>query len=705
MQNKIWMPGKTGMALSALLLSTTAAFPLMAQDATNTQLDEVSVTATRAERGTKEVPASIAVIGAQRIDNEKMFNIKDAIQGTAGVQINSKNGGFDSRLVIRGAGQKANYGVREIMVLRDGVPMTDPDSFTRFDFIDTQDIERIEITKGPGSIYGGGSAGGVIQILSKSVFETDENRVRLGAGTSGTSNAHARVGSMVGENDAVAVTVSRRAVENSWRPRNRFESTQGSVKHGHMFDNGGTWETEVSFSEVNMDLPGSMSQAQYEEFRRTGKQNGNSDAFDFSGRDSNSYFFNSKYELQDGDITYKPRIYATKWSHYHPVTGAINVSDNNVISGADAEVHYEHELWGASTLVAGVSARMDKTKDARKYQYRDVTTGFGGRISSVNSDQLGTLMETEDATNTLLGVFAQETVRPNDKTLVDVSVRLDQSVFDITTNETTKYDYGTGTYVAGAGLIQVDKTFDLMSMRIGSSYALDPTTNIYGSFAMSDQVPSTSEIGTNTSLNPSTSATVEVGAKGRQAGFSYDAAVYFTKVTDEIVSVSENGQTTFSNAGEVEKRGMELTGNYSLSDELSVGANYAFSDYTFKSFNEPVNGVNQSRAGNTMPYVPRHQVAMSLNYDSGWGLKGGLRTESWSPYFMDNANTEKYSSHKFITNANVSYDISEQQSVALNVENLLDKHYAVEAKKSTRSVQTYAAGQPRTFVMTYSHTF
>ena len=72
---------------------------------------------------------------------------------------------------------------------------------------------------------------------------------------------------------------------------------------------------------------------------------------------------------------------------------------------------------------------------------------------------------------------------------------------------------------------------------------------------------------------------------------------------------------------------------------------------------------------------------------------------------MDNANTEKYSSYKFITNANVSYDISKQQSVALNIENLLDKHYAVEAKKSTRGTQTYSAGQPRTFVLTYSHTF
>ena len=32
------------------------------------------------------------------------------------------------------------------MLIRDGVPITDPDSFTRLDFVDTQDIERVEVT-------------------------------------------------------------------------------------------------------------------------------------------------------------------------------------------------------------------------------------------------------------------------------------------------------------------------------------------------------------------------------------------------------------------------------------------------------------------------------------------------------------------------------------------------------------------------------
>lgn len=641
MQIKTWMPGNTGMAVGALLLSTIATTPLYAQETVDTTLDELSVTATRAARGTKEVPASITVISDQRIENEKMFNIKDALQGTPGVQINSANGGFDSRLVIRGAGQKAQYGVREIMVLRDGVPMTDPDSFTRFDFIDTQDIERIEVTKGPGSIYGGGSAGGVIQILSKSVFDDTRNNVRIGAGTAGTTNAHARVSSMAGDNDAFAMTLSRRAIKNQWRRWNEFESTQGSVKHGHIFENNGVLESEISFSNVNMQLPGTMSEAQYAEFLKTGKQEDNYYAWKRSGRDSNSYFFNSKYELEQGNITNKPRLYGTKWGHYHPVTGAINVSPDNFVAGADGEVHVAHDLWGDSTLVAGLSARMDKSIDARKYKYNDYTTCCGGRIDEILTDHKGDLMESEDSLNTQFGFFAQETLKPNDKSLLDISLRYDRSVFDINKNEITTYDYSTAQYVAGDGEIKFTKAFDLISARIGGSYALNKSTNMYGSFARSDQVPSNSEIETNTDLAASTNSIFETGLKGRKSELSYDAAVYYSIISDEIVSVSENGQTTYKNAGEVEKTGFEFAGNYDLTKQFTLGANYAYSRFSFNEFIEPVNSVNYSRAGNAMPYVPKHQYSVSLNYDNGSGVKAAIRTETWSKYQMDNANIEK----------------------------------------------------------------
>ncbi len=134
------------------------------------------------------------MVGKEALEEKKMFNVKEALQEIPGVFVDSKNGGFDARLIIRGAGLKATYGIREIMVLRDGVPLTDPDSFTRLDFVDTQDIERIEIAKGPGNLFAAGSSGGAIQIFSKSVFDDSANNLKLGVGTEGTQNYHLRYG-------------------------------------------------------------------------------------------------------------------------------------------------------------------------------------------------------------------------------------------------------------------------------------------------------------------------------------------------------------------------------------------------------------------------------------------------------------------------------------------------------------------------------
>lgn len=288
-------------------------------------VDTISVTATRIERATKDVPFAIDVIDAAQIEGAKMMNIKDAIQGTPGVLIDTKNGGYDVRLIIRGAGQKANYGVREIMVLRDGVPMTDPDSFSRFDFIDTQDIERIEITKGPGSLFGPGSAGGTVQIISKSVFDTDSNRIKLGFGNYDARNLNLRYGADLNDSNAMALTASRRELKNGWRRWNKFDTTQVGLKHGLLLSDGGTLESELSYSQADLRLPGSMSEDQYEEFKDTGKQRETQDAWKNSGRYSEIVFFNSRLEKELGeDLLFKPRIYYNHWSQNHPVTSRIN---------------------------------------------------------------------------------------------------------------------------------------------------------------------------------------------------------------------------------------------------------------------------------------------------------------------------------------------------------------------------------------------
>lgn len=686
-------------------------------------IDTISVTASRIARGTKEVPASINVIDSRRIDAEQMQNIKDAVRGTPGVLIESKNGGYDSRLIIRGAGQKANYGVREIMVIRDGVPMTDPDSFSRFDFIDTQDIERIEITKGPGSLYGSGSSGGTIQIISKSVFDVDGNRVKLGIGEDGQENLHFRYSQELNDSNSVLLTGSHRAADNSWRDWNNFDTQQLSLKHGLMLDSGATLETELSYSQADLQLPGSLTESEFETYRSTGEQHTTSSQWQNSGRYSTIWFFNTRYEQEFGDLVFKPRFYFNNWDHYHPVTGAINDNPGTNVFGTDLEFAYSHNLLGESTLVGGVTARMDKTDGSKKYQYADVETvlvdpdGPFGPSPSVNqivrtlSDRRGALLSTEDAANTLFGLFLQETVRPIDRLTIDAGFRFDRMNFDIDQLEYGEYSWSTGSYnMFGTPVAtKTDTTFDLFSPKLGTTYALNNTYSIYGMVAQSGQVPSESEIKSNPSLDAATARNVEVGLKARAKDWNLDLSLYRTTVTDEIVSVLQSsGETEFQNAGETLKKGFELSGNLALGRHFWLGVNYAYSDYKFEDFKEIV-GYGPfkrivDRSGNQTPFVPNHQYSLSLDYDHPSGFRGRIQADTWGSYYMDNANTEKYDGYDFLTSLMLGYETGPHK-VSLNVDNLFDKRFATEVKKDTSGDKTYSAGSPRTAMLNYSYSF
>lgn len=664
-------------------------------------LDEVSVTATREVRSTGEVPQAIAVVGKETLADKKMFNLKEALQEVPGVLIDSKNGGFDARLIIRGAGLKAAYGIREIQVLRDGVPLSDPDSFTRLDFVDTQDIERIEIAKGPGNLFAAGSAGGAIQIISKSVFDRDANTLKIGLGNQGTENYHLRYGGMIDDSQALAITLTRRVMDNDWRGWNRFDTTQSSLKHGMQLGDGALWESEISYSEANMQLPGAADAALFDKYKRTGEQATTSEAWKNSGRYSKVWFLNTRFEVERGDFTFKPRFYYNTWYHYHPVTGIINETESWVSNlGTDLEVDYKH---AAGTLVAGVTARQETAPDSRKYQYGDVTKTPGGRIIATRSDAKGALAEIDDATTLLTGVYVQESWRPSQRWIVDVGMRYDNVQFDDSNQQLWKYDYAQGKYVAGAGNSTIRKTYNLPAPKIAASYSLLPGLNLYAMAAQAGQIPSFSEISTNPALEAPLAQNYEFGMKGRAANWTFDTSVYLNPVKKDIVQQTNGGVTTYLNAGKTEKKGFEFAGRYEIDKYWEAGGYYSYANYTYKEFSEPVSGVNIDRSGNALPFVPKHQYGVFAGWKQG-GWRARVSTNTWGEYWMDSANTQKYEGWEWITNVSLGYQW-QQHSLTLNADNVFDQHYAAEAKKDATGKVLYTVGAPRTVLLTYRYDF
>ena len=703
------------MVAMALLLSNSV-------QAETIQIDKLSVTATKIERATKDVTQSIEVVDQKDIEDKNILLVSESINTIPGVIAQSSSNSSSPRLIIRGAGLKANYGVREIMVIKDGVPMTDPDSFTRFDYIDMQDVKAVEVQKGPGSIQAANATGGVIQLITKSVFEENQNRIKFGFGTEQSSQSNIKYAKAIDDNDYFSINFSTTKNENNWRKNNEVDSTNIGIKHGHIFDDDATIESELAYTESNVQLPASMTESEFNDFKNSGKQGDTSSAWQHNSRDSKILFFNSRYEKEIGDVILKPRVYMNKWEHFHPVTAMINDSDDNIVMGTDLEANYNHKLFSnEATLVFGVTAKQDRTRDSKKYTYKDYnvtgpTTGaFASRnytISSTLSREKGDLANTEDSTATLYGVYAQESFKPTQKTLVDISLRVDRVSFDVDGNEILQYNWGgsaftsPNTYYTGDGEYSIDEAYTLVSPKVGFSYTINDDLSFYSTISSANQAPTDNELKANKtnnkgSLDKTKSINYEMGLKARTIDYSYDIAIYQNDVKDEVTSTVSNYVTTFQNAGKTQKRGLEITGSYNLTKELSLGASYAYSHYKYKEYMEEG---SYDRANNFLPYIPMHKYSLFTTLNLHNGFKARVETKSSGSYYMDNANTEKYSGYDFVTDLMLGYS-KDNHLLQLNVNNIFDKHYAMEAKKDIDGDKTYKAAAPRTAMITYTYKF
>lgn len=134
-------------------------------DVVNASLDTLVVTATRSEEKIGNVPARISVIDQNAIKKNPALNLSDLIQQDPSVYVKQSGGmGQISEIGLRGT--KAVH----TLVLKDGARLNSQNELGPLypAYLDTSDVQQIEILKGPASVqYGSDAIGGVVQLISK----------------------------------------------------------------------------------------------------------------------------------------------------------------------------------------------------------------------------------------------------------------------------------------------------------------------------------------------------------------------------------------------------------------------------------------------------------------------------------------------------------------------------------------------------------
>jgi len=260
-----------------------------------------------------------------------------------------------------------------------------------------------------------------------------------------------------------------------------------------------------------------------------------------------------------------------------------------------------------------------------------------------------------------------------DKLSLDAGVRFSSVYFD-------SNDY----YIAGtngddSGEASYHKWLPAASLK----YAVTDAWNLYASAGRGFETPTINELsyrdngqsGLNFGLKPSTSDTVEVGSKTRIGNGLFTAAVFQTDTDDEIVTdQSSGGRTTYKNAGETRRRGVELSLDQQFAWDWRVKMAWTYLDATYRT-----NACGEeSCKDNRMPGIARNMGYAALEYAPEEGFYAGADVRYMSDIQADDANDATAPTYT-VASLNSGYKLRIQQSWLLDVwgrvDNLFDRSY------------------------------
>lgn len=175
---------------------------------TTQSLNDVVVTATRTTGNLQMVGGtSVEVITAKDIEARHLTTVTEVLQTVPGLQLSNNGGmGAPSKVFIRGADSK------NTLLLIDGIAANDPTDVNRgadFSNILLDNVERIEIVKGPMSVlYGSNATAGVINIITRSGSQGVHGYAGVEAGTYNTKKFSGGLNGSLGNSD-FSLAISR----------------------------------------------------------------------------------------------------------------------------------------------------------------------------------------------------------------------------------------------------------------------------------------------------------------------------------------------------------------------------------------------------------------------------------------------------------------------------------------------------------------
>ncbi|HLF30862.1 MAG TPA: TonB-dependent receptor [Xanthomonadales bacterium] len=650
--------------LQCVLLMSMLQIPaVLAQAEGASALEEVVVSATRIPTEWSRLPAAVAWVDQDEIQQgRQQLGLDESLVNIPGVfSQNRYNFAQDLRVSIRGFGARANFGIRGIMLIADDIPLTMPDGQGNVDSIDLGSATSVEVLRGPASAVYGASSGGVITIRTEDGPDIPFLSGRISAGAYDYFLAQMKAGGQAGDLNWIVNASDTRL--DGYREQSRYERTLWNSKFRYDFADSSS--LTVVFNAVDSPRaqdPGALTAAEAEaDPRQAAPRNLQFDADEAVQQQSLGMAWRKPVNERN-ELFLRGYVIQRDFQNLLPFDINSNGQGGSVdldrsVGGVAGHWSWDQALGGSrqNRLVLGFDLA----------EQRDLRERFAN-----NEGVPGILTTRQDEDVSSASLLLEDAWDISQQLLLTLGARFDDM----------EYSVNDRTSAGGSG----QTAFQEFSPMAALSWSHSPGLNLYGNISTSFDPPAIAELvnpdgptGFNQALSPQTATNYEIGFKGVQGGrLRYELALFHIDVTDEIVpfELDGAGQAFFRNAGRSTHDGVEAGMNLELVPGLSSRLAYTWSDFSFKRFSEP-NGTVYD--GNRIPGVPQHQFHLDLAWRQASGFYAGVDFLYVGTFFANNANTVETEAY-FVSNVRLGFRRSSGDwtfEPFIGVNNLLDEAF------------------------------
>jgi len=618
-------------------------------------LPPVTIEAARATASAAEAPFAVSLRRRDAADVRltPAFSLNAVLGDLPGVNVSNRSHfALGERLSVRGLGYRAQFGVRGVQVLLNGVPLTQPDGQATLDVVEPATLRQVELVRGLSSRFWGNGAGGVLFLSTAQPSEQPFARVRAMGGSYGRRHLLAEGGAAVGAHYVQGFAGEAR--RDGFRDHSEGRRARAGLNGRFRLGEHTTLRAAGAFSNQDTENPSSLTREQL----RAGRDQARPAFVQVgAGKRSTQGQLGLTLEHRAGVGTITAAAYGLFRDLENPLSFGFIDLDRRTAGGRLAFEPALDDVLGdalGERLHVSFSADAGYQHDQRT-EYAGTTDGApadsvtldsgpqaGARVGSVNLDQLETVVTLG------AGAFARYDV--TSALQLSAGARLSRVRFE---NDDALIETP---FRAARGDQSGGRTFSALSPSLGISYRVGPAV-LFANYNTAFETPTTTELtgrpdlggGFKDDLAPQRARGVESGARGAlpSARLDFDVALFYLRVDDALVQTGQNaaGRAFFGNVGQSLHRGIEAALSWQalapragdpLGLELALrydGGRYTFGEDVTRD------GETLRTEGNRLPGLPTHRFfarAAPALPGGGWGE---ITFEAASDAYVDDANT------------------------------------------------------------------